>query len=83
MSTSTLEQEQTQKALGGGDRRIWHNPLTLADLAASLAGEQWTAMCGHRCGGSKGEIRHVTQLAPMQRCQVCKDLVDAGQRIAL
>lgn len=63
------------------DCRLWHNPLTIDDLWAGMAGEPFTAMCGKRCDPRGAGVR--IGVTGIERCVVCADLVSNGQRIRL
>lgn len=84
MNASTVQEPSVDTAEAKDDeaRWVWHNPVTVADLLAGMRGQHFTAMCGKVCNPSRGgTFRHVSLLSPMERCQVCAELVAAGQRI--
>lgn len=81
MGPKPISSATTQAPREDQSRWVWHNPLTVADLLGGMRGHNFTAMCGKVCNPSHGTFRHVSQLRPIERCQVCADLVAGGQRI--
>jgi hypothetical protein len=76
MSQATAERTEQKKA-AAKDRRVWHYALTWDDLMAAIRGEAYTALCGKRCKGRTGTVRHRTQGTPIDTCVVCAELNEA------